>query len=54
MIDPGPENILAAHRHTLHALEDFTALEARMKHSPMLMKLYGPELRTISHHLRHA
>jgi hypothetical protein len=50
---PGNENRVAAHRHALHALEDFRALATRMGHSRDLMEIYGKYLHTISHHLRH-
>jgi hypothetical protein len=54
MTDIDDDNMTHAYRHARHALEDFMALEARMRHSHELMNLYGRELHAISHHLRHA
>ena len=47
------DNVLAAHRHALHALEDFRVLARSLEHGPAI-DLYASLVHSISHHLRHA
>jgi hypothetical protein len=44
--EPGRRNRASAHRHAIHAWEDFQVLCRKLENKPV-------ELESISHHLRH-